>query len=111
MTYGIESYHYKINLTTPTLYFHGTDKLEPYYVVTEPSVRIIYWNSHKKKRFMDALKISKFYDLTLKKVLDKVTEIYRENELGFLKPPLSEIDKEVMKMTKEDIGKRLWGSS
>ncbi|GKE07979.1 hypothetical protein Tco_1411530 [Tanacetum coccineum] len=112
MTYGKVdyaqcSYQYKINLTASTLYFPGIGKLEPYSMVTEPSIGIIYLNNHKKKSFMGALDISKFCDWTLKKVLDKVTKIYRENEFGFLKPSLSENDKEVMKLMKDGIGKRL----
>ncbi|GJS87707.1 hypothetical protein Tco_0770343 [Tanacetum coccineum] len=51
-TLGIESYQIKIKLTAPTLINPDIENLELYYMITDPSVGIVYENSKKERRVM-----------------------------------------------------------
>ncbi|GJX03673.1 hypothetical protein Tco_0189589 [Tanacetum coccineum] len=93
---GIESYQIKINLTAPTLVIYGIKKLEPYTIITDPFIGVVYENSKKEIRVMNIDDLPKFYDATLKTVLRKVEEINVEARYGFKDPPLSKEEKEVM---------------
>ncbi|GJS01482.1 hypothetical protein Tco_0317990 [Tanacetum coccineum] len=104
---GIESYQIKINLTSPTLIFHGIEECDPFYIVDEPTIGLIYLNSKNKKRFMDLEELLMFCDATLEKVLNEVKlKIF---ETKFLKkaPLLRSLDLMIMKAYKREIKKRL----
>ncbi|GJX29861.1 hypothetical protein Tco_0237940 [Tanacetum coccineum] len=69
---GIKSYQIKINLTAQTLTFPSIQACNPYSIVDEPAVGLIYLNKKEEKRVMELVDIAKFYDATLEKVLSKV---------------------------------------
>ncbi|GJU86319.1 hypothetical protein Tco_1293865 [Tanacetum coccineum] len=93
-----KNYQYKINLIAPTLTILGIENLEAYTIITEPFIGIVYENRKNEKRVMDIKEITKFCDITLKKVLTKVLEINQESYLGYKDPPLSDVEKEAMEM-------------
>nr|GEY67114.1 ribonuclease H-like domain-containing protein [Tanacetum cinerariifolium] len=64
---GIESYQIKIDLTAPTLTFPHIEACNPYSIVDEPLVGLIYLNKKEEKRIIDLVDISKFYEATLEK--------------------------------------------
>ncbi|GJZ42570.1 hypothetical protein Tco_0589825 [Tanacetum coccineum] len=72
---GFKIYQIKVNLTAPTLTILGIEKLALYFVVTEPSVGIVYVKSEKKRRIMSLTEISKFCDATLERVRKEVSLI------------------------------------
>ncbi|GKA98638.1 putative reverse transcriptase domain-containing protein [Tanacetum coccineum] len=47
---GIESCQVKVNLTAPTLTFPGIEAYEPYPIVDEPNMGLIYLNSRNEKQ-------------------------------------------------------------
>ncbi|GJT59033.1 hypothetical protein Tco_1002566 [Tanacetum coccineum] len=57
---GIESYQIKINLIAPTLIFHGIKAYDPYSIVDEPRLGLIYLNNKEEKRVMNLVEIVKF---------------------------------------------------
>ncbi|GKB89636.1 hypothetical protein Tco_0961908 [Tanacetum coccineum] len=69
---GIESYQFKVNLTTPTLTFPSIEAYEPYSIVDKPNTSLIYLNNKDEKLVMYLVKIVKFYDATLERVLKEV---------------------------------------
>ncbi|GJS28909.1 hypothetical protein Tco_0489529 [Tanacetum coccineum] len=69
---GIESYQIKTNLTAPTLIFPGIKASDPYSIVDEPRLCLIYLNNKKEKRVMDLVEIVRFCDATLERVLKEV---------------------------------------
>nr|GEW80425.1 hypothetical protein [Tanacetum cinerariifolium] len=69
---GIESYQIRVNLTAPTLIFHGIEARDPYYIVDKPSTGLIYLNSKEDKRVKYLVKIVKFCDAALERVLKEV---------------------------------------
>nr|GEW41250.1 hypothetical protein [Tanacetum cinerariifolium] len=99
-TDGIKSYLIKINLIAPTLFIPGIQKLEPYTIITDPYIGIMYENSKKESKVMNINELPNFYDATLKRVLRKVEEIKVEAHYGFKDPPLSKEDKQVMELFK-----------
>ncbi|GJS57913.1 putative reverse transcriptase domain-containing protein [Tanacetum coccineum] len=115
---GIESYQMKVNLTAPTLTFHGIEEHALYIIVDEPQMRLIYLNSKYEKRVMHLEEIVKFCDATLEKVLNEVKLIMYKSK--FLKKPplLGELDQDIMKAYEREISKHLshrqqmrrWGS-
>nr|GEW86835.1 mediator of RNA polymerase II transcription subunit 17 [Tanacetum cinerariifolium] len=68
----IKSYQIKVNLTAPTLTFPSIEEHQPYSIVDKPSISLIYLNNKDEKRVMYLVKIVKFYDATLEKVLKEV---------------------------------------
>nr|GEW22241.1 hypothetical protein [Tanacetum cinerariifolium] len=72
---GIESYLVKVNLTTPTITFHGIETLPLYSFIADPFVGIVYENSKKEKRDMNIDELQKFSDATLKRVVKKISVI------------------------------------
>ncbi|GJX69434.1 hypothetical protein Tco_0305161 [Tanacetum coccineum] len=68
----IEIDHIKINLAALTLNFPSIKECNPYSIIDEPSVGLIYLNNKEEKRVMDLIDISKFCDATLEKVLKEV---------------------------------------
>nr|GEV22786.1 hypothetical protein [Tanacetum cinerariifolium] len=99
---GIKSYQMKINHTTLTIIIPGIEILEPYTIITDPFIRIAYKNSKNEKKVMDIEELPEFCDATLKKVLMNILD-YTEARYGYKYPPLSEEDKEVMELFKEEI--------
>ncbi|GKB37089.1 hypothetical protein Tco_0882031 [Tanacetum coccineum] len=100
---GIESYQIKINLTALTLTFPGIEAFNPYSIVDEPSVGLIYLNNKEEKRIMDLVDISKFYDATLEKVLKEVKLKIFETEFKTKTSLLGELDLKIMKAYKREI--------
>ncbi|GJR92316.1 hypothetical protein Tco_0264490 [Tanacetum coccineum] len=76
----IESYQIKVNLTAPTLTFHGIEEHEPYSIVDKPTMGLIYLNIKDEKRVMYLMEIVKFCDATLERVLNEV--IFDEEKPG-----------------------------
>nr|GEX32409.1 putative reverse transcriptase domain-containing protein [Tanacetum cinerariifolium] len=104
---GIESYQIKVNLTAPTLTFSGIKAHEPYSTVEKPTMGLIYLNSKDKKRAMYLVKIVKFYNATLEKVLKEVKlKIFQYTP--WKKPSLlGEFDHDIMKEFEREISKHL----
>ncbi|GJS27076.1 hypothetical protein Tco_0487696 [Tanacetum coccineum] len=98
---GIESYQIKINLTEPTLIFPGIEASDPYSIVDEPRLGLIFLNNKEEKKVMDLVEIVKFCDATLERVLKEVKlKIF---ETKFLKKAslLGDLDLKIMKSIKE----------
>ncbi|GJT47137.1 hypothetical protein Tco_0955852 [Tanacetum coccineum] len=98
---GIESYHIKINLTTLTL--TGIEACNPYSIIDEPSVGLIYLNIKKEKRVIDLVDIPKFCDATLEKVLKEVKLKIFETEFKMKTPLDGELDLNIMKAFEREI--------
>nr|GEV21710.1 hypothetical protein [Tanacetum cinerariifolium] len=104
---GIESYQIKINLTAPTLIFSGIEACDPYFIVDESRLGLIYLNNKEEKRVMDFFEIVKLCDATLERVLKKVKlKIFKT---GFLKKAslLGELDLKIMNTYEKEITKCL----
>nr|GEW16111.1 hypothetical protein [Tanacetum cinerariifolium] len=84
---GIESSQIKNNLTAPTSVILSIEELEPYTIINDLSIGIVYENSKKERRVMNIDELPKFCDATLSKVLKKVEEINFTTRYG-LKIPL-----------------------
>ncbi|GKE36223.1 hypothetical protein Tco_1459628, partial [Tanacetum coccineum] len=87
---GIESYQIKINLTAPTLVIPGIEELEPYTIIIDPFIGIVYENNKKQRRVMNINQLPKFCDATLDRVLKKVKEIIVAARYGFKDSPQNE---------------------
>ncbi|GJV94373.1 hypothetical protein Tco_1545950 [Tanacetum coccineum] len=94
---GIESYRIKINLTAPTLIFPGIEAKDPYSIVDEPRLGLIYLNNKEEKRVMDLVEIVKFCDATLERVLKEVKLKIFETEFLNKAPLLGDLDLKIMK--------------
>ncbi|GJZ64465.1 hypothetical protein Tco_0620886 [Tanacetum coccineum] len=103
---GIESYQIKIKLPPPAITYLGIEKDPLYSIIDVPFVGIVYENSKKEKREMDIDELRKFIDATLKRVLRKISVINREAH-GIIKISLSNKDKELKALLKEEIKERL----
>ncbi|GJU01527.1 integrase, catalytic region, zinc finger, CCHC-type containing protein [Tanacetum coccineum] len=104
---GIKSYQIKVNLTAPTLIFLGIEAYEPYSIVDKPNTGLIYFNSKDEKRVMYLVKIVKFYDATLEKVLKEVKLKIFQSEPRKKPPLLGELDRDIMRSFEREIAKRL----
>ncbi|GJV79543.1 hypothetical protein Tco_1515413 [Tanacetum coccineum] len=104
---GIESYQIKINLTAPTLVIPGIEELEPYTIIIDPFIGIVYENNKKQRRVMNINELPKFCDATLDRVLKKVKEIIVAARYGFKDSPQNEEHKKVMGFFEEEIKERL----
>ncbi|GJT38898.1 hypothetical protein Tco_0938763 [Tanacetum coccineum] len=100
---GIESYQIKINLTALKLIIPGIEELEPYTIITNHFIGIVYENNKKERRVVNIEELPKIYDVTLNKVLKKVEEINIVARYGFKDPPPNEEHKEVMEFFEEEI--------
>ncbi|GKF24400.1 hypothetical protein Tco_0076722 [Tanacetum coccineum] len=96
-----------INITAPTLNFPSIEECNPYSIVDEPSVGLIYLNNKVEKRVMDLIDISKFCDATLEKVLKEVKLKMFETEFKMKTPLLGDFDLKIMKSYVKEIEKRL----
>ncbi|GJZ81191.1 hypothetical protein Tco_0646185, partial [Tanacetum coccineum] len=77
---------------------------DPYSIVDEPSVGLIYLNIKEEKRIIDLVDISKFCDATREKVLK---EVKLKTEFQTKTPFLGELDLKIMKAYEKEIMKRL----
>ncbi|GJU33851.1 hypothetical protein Tco_1182205, partial [Tanacetum coccineum] len=104
---GIESYQIKINLTAPTLIFPGIEACDPYSIVDEPRLGLIYLNNKEVKWVMDLVEIVKFCDATLERVLKEVKLKIFETEFLKKAPLLGDLDLKIMKTYEREITNRL----
>nr|GEU55749.1 hypothetical protein [Tanacetum cinerariifolium] len=104
---GVESYQQKVNLTAPTITFLGIEKYEMFPIVSEPVYGIIYKNSKKGKRVMRHQEIHKFYDATLKRVLEGLKSYNNDVKYGYVTSNLSKEDAEYLQLFEEEIKERL----
>ncbi|GJR51357.1 hypothetical protein Tco_1401878 [Tanacetum coccineum] len=103
----IESYQQKVNLTTPTISFLGIKKHKMFSIIYEPVHGIIYKNSKKEKRVMRHLKIHKFCDATLNKVLEGLKSYNNDVKYSYKQRDLTEDKVEYLKLFEEEIEVRL----
>ncbi|GKC47110.1 hypothetical protein Tco_1064832 [Tanacetum coccineum] len=75
---GMESYQQKVNLTAPTITFHGIEKEKLFSITYELVIGMIYENNKKEKRVMIHKEIHKFFDATLKRVLEKLKKYKKD---------------------------------
>ncbi|GKB75039.1 hypothetical protein Tco_0936451 [Tanacetum coccineum] len=100
---GVESYQQQVNLTAPTITFPGIEKYEMFYIVTDPVYGIIYENSKKEKKVMRHQEIHKFYDATLKRVLEGLKSYNNDVTYGYVTSSLSKEDVGYMQLFAEEI--------
>ncbi|GKE12723.1 hypothetical protein Tco_1416274 [Tanacetum coccineum] len=93
---GVESYQQKVNLTTPIITFPCIEKYKMFSIISEPVNGIIYKNSKKEKRVMRHQEVSKFYDATLKRVLEGLKSYNNNVKHGYVTPSLSKEDVEYL---------------
>nr|GEV24556.1 hypothetical protein [Tanacetum cinerariifolium] len=104
---GMESYQQKVNLTAPTITFLGIEKYKMFSIISEPVYGIIYKNSKKEKRVMRHQEIHKFYDATLKRVLEGLRSYNNDVKHEYMTLSLSKEDAEYLKLFKEETKERL----
>ncbi|GKA42957.1 hypothetical protein Tco_0735617 [Tanacetum coccineum] len=104
---GVESYQQKVNLTAPTITFHGIEKHKMFSIVSEPVYGIIYKNNKKEKRVMRHQEIHKFCDATLKRVLEGLKSYNNDVKHGYVTPSLSKEDAKYLQLFEEEIEERL----
>ncbi|GJZ94345.1 hypothetical protein Tco_0666548, partial [Tanacetum coccineum] len=97
----------KVNLTAPTITFPGIEKYKMFSIVTEPVYGIIYKNNKKEKRVMRHQEIHKFYDATLKRVLEGLKSYNNDVKLGNVTLSLSKEDVEYVQLFEKEIEERL----
>nr|GFA39961.1 hypothetical protein [Tanacetum cinerariifolium] len=103
----IESSQIKVNLTAPTLTFHGIEAHEPYSIVDKPSTCLIYLNSKDEKQVMYLTEIVKFCDATPEKVLKEVKLKIFHSEPWRKPPLLCKLDRDILRAFESEITKRL----
>ncbi|GKD22175.1 hypothetical protein Tco_1223878, partial [Tanacetum coccineum] len=104
---GVESYQHKVNLTAPTITFPSIEKFKVFSIISEPVYGIIYKNNQKEKRVMRHQEIHKFYDATLKRVLEGLKRYNHDVKHGYVTPSLSKEDAKYMQLFEEEIEERL----
>ncbi|GKC64629.1 hypothetical protein Tco_1097227, partial [Tanacetum coccineum] len=104
---GVESYQQKVNLTTPIITFSGIEKHKMFSIVFAPAYGIIYKNNKKEKRVMRHQEIPKFYDATLKRVLEWLKSYNNDVKHGYVTPSFSKEDVEYLQLFEEEIEERL----
>nr|GEW28443.1 hypothetical protein [Tanacetum cinerariifolium] len=104
---GIESYQQKVNLTALTISFPEIKKHEMFSIIYEPVHEIIYKNSKKEKRMMRYLKIYKFCDATLNRVLEGLKSYNNDVKYGYIQRDLTKDEVEYLKLFEEEIEDRL----
>nr|GEX36813.1 hypothetical protein [Tanacetum cinerariifolium] len=104
---GIESYQIKVNLIAPTITYPSIEKDPLYSIIGVLFVGIVYENNKKEKRAMDIDEFHKFSDATLRRVLRKISVINIEARNEIVKIFLSDKDKELTVLLKEEIEERL----
>ncbi|GKC47831.1 hypothetical protein Tco_1065553 [Tanacetum coccineum] len=104
---GVKSYQRKVNLTAPMITFPGIKMYKMLSIVSEPVYGIIYKNIKKEKRVMRHQEIHKFYDTTLKRVLEGLKSYNNNVKHGYVTPSLSKEDAEYLQLSEEEIKERL----
>ncbi|GKC16195.1 hypothetical protein Tco_1012977 [Tanacetum coccineum] len=104
---GVESYQQKVNLTAPTITFSGIEKFKVFSIVSELVYGIIYKNNKKEKRVMRHQEVHKFYDATLKRVLEGLKSYNNDVKHGYVTLSLSNEDAEYLQLFEEEIEEQL----
>ncbi|GJX98749.1 hypothetical protein Tco_0355768 [Tanacetum coccineum] len=104
---GIETYQQKVNLTALTISFPGVEKHKMFSIIYEPVYGIIYKNSKKEKRVTRHLKIHKFCDAILNKVLEGLKSYNNDVKYGYVQRELTNDEVEYLKLFEEEIEVRL----
>nr|GEV48917.1 hypothetical protein [Tanacetum cinerariifolium] len=73
-------------------------KYKMFSIVSEPVYGIIYKNNKKEKRVMRHQEIHKFYDATLKRVLEGLKSYNNDVKHGYVTPSLSKEDAEYLQL-------------
>ncbi|GJR29156.1 hypothetical protein Tco_1105388 [Tanacetum coccineum] len=84
----VERYQQKVNLTAPTITFPSIEKYKMFSIIFGPVYGIIYKNNKKEKRVMRYQEIHKFYDATLKRVLEGLKSYNNYVKYGYITPSL-----------------------
>ncbi|GJS37620.1 hypothetical protein Tco_0536002 [Tanacetum coccineum] len=79
---GVESYQKKLNLMKPTFFVDDIEYKLPY-TTMGTSKGVVYPNKNGQNMLMRYDEVHKFSDGTLKKVIEKLKEMIRENVLGY----------------------------
>nr|GEU48576.1 retrotransposon Orf1 [Tanacetum cinerariifolium] len=104
---GVESYQQKVNLTAPTITLSCIEKYKVFSIISEPVYGIIYKNSKREKRVIRRQEIHKFYDATLKRVLEGLKSYNNDVKHGYVTPSLSNADLKYLQLSKEEIKEQL----
>ncbi|GJS97854.1 hypothetical protein Tco_0804822 [Tanacetum coccineum] len=104
---GLESYQHNVDLTVPTITFLSMKKKKRFSIITEPIHGIIYKNNKKEKRMMGHHEIHKFFDATLKRVLEGLKSYNNDVKHGYVTPSLNKEDVEYLQLFEEEIEERL----
>ncbi|GJS74362.1 hypothetical protein Tco_0707203 [Tanacetum coccineum] len=89
---GMESYQQKVNLTALTITFPSIERKKLFSITSEPLIGMIYENIKKEKRVMIHKENPKFYDATLKRVLEKLKKYNKDVKYGYANPSPSDAD-------------------
>ncbi|GJZ56073.1 hypothetical protein Tco_0611266, partial [Tanacetum coccineum] len=100
---GVESYQQQVNLIAPTITFLGIEKYKVFSLVFKPVYGIIY---KKEKRVMRHQEVHKFYDATLKRVLEGLKSYNNDVKYGYVTHNLSKDDVEYLQLFAEEIEER-----
>ncbi|GJT75415.1 hypothetical protein Tco_1042140 [Tanacetum coccineum] len=95
---GIESYQQKVNLTAPTITFPGIEEHDMFSIIYELVHGIIYKNSMKEKRVMRHIKIHKFCNATLNRVLEGLKSYNNDVKYGYVQKDLTKDETEYLKL-------------
>nr|GEU72912.1 hypothetical protein [Tanacetum cinerariifolium] len=85
----------------------GIGKYKVFSIIFKPVYGIIYKNNKKEKRVMRHQEVHKFYDATLKRVLEGLKSYNNDVKHGYMTPSLSNEYVEYLQMFKEEIKERL----
>nr|GEV79143.1 putative reverse transcriptase domain-containing protein [Tanacetum cinerariifolium] len=99
----MESYQLKVDLTAPTITFPSSEKKKLLTIILKPIVGLIYKNSKKEKRVIILKEIPKFYDATLKRVLEMVKKFNKDIKYGYVSPSPTDADAEYLELYEEYI--------
>ncbi|GJU73402.1 integrase, catalytic region, zinc finger, CCHC-type containing protein [Tanacetum coccineum] len=94
---------WNVNLAGPTITFLGIEKKKMFSIITKLIHSIIYKNSKKEKRVMGHHEIHKFYDATLKRVLEGLKSYNNDVKHGYVTSSLSKEDVEYLQLFEEEV--------
>ncbi|GJQ90824.1 hypothetical protein Tco_0001963 [Tanacetum coccineum] len=90
-----------------SVFIRSIKKYKVFSIVFEPVYGIIYKNNKKEKRVMRHQEIYKFYDATLKRVLEGLKSYNNNVKHGYMTPSLNKEDDEYLQLFEEEIEERL----
>nr|GEV88627.1 hypothetical protein [Tanacetum cinerariifolium] len=90
-----------------SVFIRSIEKYKMFSIISEPVFGIIYKNSKKEKKVTRHQEIHKFYDATLKRVLEGLTSYNNDVKHKYMTLSLSKEDAEYMQLFKEEIKERL----